>query len=527
MKTICLLIFLIIAHIAWTEEAGFYPIEFGTAGVSAVDNATASGEKRVLVVYDKTTENDWKGGLFARQLSNLLSHFNIYPAIHPVSEYQSGEMNNYDFTFYLGAIYAAEIPESFLHDFMTSAKTAVWLGQNLWETAYLPKTQDDSPDFVNKFGFKFVGNSPGVGDIKYKDVNLGYGANHPGFALFKIVDAQKAIAKSSFVKDDRPYIINSANRWFVADLSLESSGRAERGMIFADLLHDILGINHLEIRYTFIRIEDVNPMTPPEQLSKLLQVFYDEKIPFIISLIPEFHCFADALNTGEKDVVKLTDKPELIEVLKKAQNNGGKIYLHGYTHQYDAAPNPVDGMSGTDYEFFHVKTEDNKWIMMSPLKEDNLEWVTKRLDAADDIVEKSGLSVTGWVMPHYMASPLDYSIIARRYRIAADGAITFVRGAKGIYYSQQFMPYKISSDQFGFLRLPESLGAISPDGEGGEGKMLPKDLIERAQKCRVVRDATVGAYVHTFIDPNYLRELVAGLKKESYNFIATESADIK
>jgi hypothetical protein len=410
---------------------------------------------------------------------------------------------------------------------MKSNKTAIWMGQNLWQSACLPKTQDDNPDFINKFGFKFAGNSPGIGDIKYKGVNLSYGVDHPGFADFKISDAQKAIVKASFIKDDRPYIINSANRWFVADLSLESAGRADRGMIFADLLHDILGINHTEIRYTFIRIEDVNPMTSPEQLSALFQVFYDEKVPFIISLIPEFHSFEKAGNGGEKNIVKLTDKPELIEVLKTALKNGGKIYLHGYTHQYDAAPNPFDGMSGMDYEFFRVKIDGNKWIMTSPLKEDSQEWVTKRLDAAHEIVEKCGLSVTGWVTPHYMASPLDYTIIARRYRIASDGAITFVRGKKGIYYSQQFMPYKISSDQFGFLRLPECLGAVSPDGEGGEGKMLPKDLINRAQKCRVVRDATVGAYVHEFINETFLRELVAGLKKESYNFIATESAEIK
>ncbi len=525
VKTIYILIFLIIIQLARTEEAGLYPIEFGNTGVSAVDNAVAYGEKRVLVLYDKTVENDWKGALFARQLSNLLSHFKISPAIHPVNEYQSGEMNNYDVTFYIGAIYASPIPLSFLHDFMNSTKTACWMGQNLWQSACKAETQEDNPDFINKFGFKFTGNAAGTGDIKYKGINLGYGGDHPGFANLKVVDATKAIVKSFFIINDIPYIINSNNRWFLADVSLESAGRTDRGLIFADLLHDILNIKHAEKHNTYIRVEDVNPLTPPEQLSKLLQVFYDEKIPFIISLIPEFHDYTGNITDGKRNIVKLTEKPELIAVLKNAQNNGGKIYLHGYTHQYDETANPVNGMTGVDYEFFRVRAEGDQWVLVSPVKEDSQEWITKRLDAAKEITDKAELTVSGWVTPHYMASPLDYTIIARRYRIAADGAITFVTGKKGIYFSQQFMPYQVSADQFGFTRLPESLGFISPGGEGGEGKILPKDLIIRSQKCSVVRDATVGGYIHWFIDVSYLRELVAGLKKESYNFIATESVE--
>lgn len=78
----------------------------------------------------------------------------------------------------------------------------------------------------------------------------------------------------------------------------------------------------------------------------------------------------------------------------------------------------------------------------------------------------------------------------------------------------------------GFLRLPENLGFVSPNGEGGEGKILPADLIMKAHKYRVVRDTTCGAYLHWFIDPEYLRELIAGLKKKGYNFTAIEAADV-
>ena len=125
-----------------------------------------------------------------------------------------------------------------------------------------------------------------------------------------------------------------------------------------------------------------------------------------------------------------------------------------------------------------------------------------------------------WNTPHYLASVTDYQEFAKLFPISLDRGAYFATDADGNQQClQQMAPYLIQKDVYGIKRLPENLGYIDPNGLPGQPPSLPADLINRAQANLVVRDGWASCYFHWYLDLNYLKELVPGLKDLGYQFI--------
>jgi hypothetical protein len=192
-------------------------------------------------------------------------------------------------------------------------------------------------------------------------------------------------------------------------------------------------------------------------------------------------------------------------------DRGGQIILHGYTHQYDATPNPYNGMTGDDYEFYRTVWNDGEGIveLLGPVAEDSVAWVNDRIDSALAELSACGLSAIAWETPHYLASPLDYVEFGRRFSLNS-GRIAYA-STLGPYVGGQIYPYPTKRDVYGQRISPENLGCV-------DSTRLPEDIIRAAQKNLVIRDAWASAYFHPFLDIGYLQQVVEGIEALGYTY---------
>ena len=86
----------------------------------------------------------------------------------------------------------------------------------------------------------------------------------------------------------------------------------------------------------------------------------------------------------------------------------------------------------------------------------------------------------------------------------------------------QFFPFVIRRDIYGETVIPENLGDITT---ADDSPKLAKEeqevdrMIAKARALRVLREVTVGAFVHPYVDIRLIDRLARGLKAAGFTFI--------
>ena len=515
-------------------------------------------EGDVLILFDSYGQWGWLGQIYAIFLYNLLGHFNLKVEIEPVEGYQQGELEQFSTIFYLGNVYNNFLPVSFLDDVYNTERTVVWFRYNLWQLR-------DLYDFQSRYGFQFhymvelnadpspEYPNPGFYDtIYYKeevfhkyyryDPEDDTWAADPYFGLTSITDPSIStayvMAENSGDGTQAPYALKGANLWYIADIPFSYLHEEDRYIPFCDLLHDILGIDHPESHRAVIRLEDVDPELNPDWIYTITDALYERQVPFAIATIP---VFKDPLAYYYDEPVEyhLKDFPEMVAALHYAEEHGASIILHGYTHQYDSRPNPYNGVSGDDFEFWDA-------LNGSPLPEDSDQWVRGRLKTGILELERYDIYPDAFEAPHYMASELDYKLFGNLFVNTVQRTGYFVHPA---YYSKevnpkfflsiypqhfggQFFPYVIVKDFYGQRITPENLGCLVPEAFVWEGAMprSSDDILRAAEKELVVRDGWASFFFHPFYleygeyyypygSLQSMIDIVEGLKELGYQFV--------
>ena len=224
--------------------------------------------------------------------------------------------------------------------------------------------------------------------------------------------------------------------------------------------------------------------------------------------------------------MRLREVPELVAALKYLQSKGGVLVGHGYTHQWDGASNPYNGITGDDVEFYRVtETKDGQVHQLGPLPgDDSPAWTEHRIVAANREFEAAGLARPKiFEFPHYAASDHGYRAAARRFPtrwersmyfpgLLDDGPIRYRR------LEGQFFPYVVR-DVYGNKVLPENLGSVAPWQWHSYKSRLPGDLIRAARANLVVRDGFAAFYFHPFLDLEYLKRTIEGIQAAGYRFV--------
>jgi uncharacterized protein YdaL len=482
--------------------------------------------RRVLVLYDvgpQGKDTEWTGALNAQLMRNLLGHFAVTVTVKSVAAYQHGDLDRYDTTFYLGTAWNNPLPVAFRQEALSTAKTLCWINYNLWQIAWAASDakSGDNPPFVQHFGFRYLGmDSSGYLDIHYHGRQFKKNQNYRELGEVSIADPARASAIATAMRKPDlaiPYIVRAANLWYIADNPFEDLTSKDRYFVFADVLHDILEISHPERHRAIVRIEDVHPLTPPEQMREVADLCASLKVPFAVSVIPEYRDPLGADNGGKSQTVKMTEVPEFIDALRYMQRRGGQLIMHGYTHQLDNFANPYNGVTADDAEFYRMTSAADEG---TPVAGDSPKWARDRVRAGLRLFHQSHLVPVGWNTPHYIASATDYRQFARMFHVFVDHAQYYVTDSAGKTHStDQLTPY-ILRDVYGCLRIPETLDymRMSPTADEPTAN-TPANMADSAQAYLSVRDGWASFFYHLYLDPKYLREAIVKIKALGYKFV--------
>jgi len=500
----------------------------GTTVANTNNHRSFTATPTALVLYDANGTYGWIGALYAYQIGNMLTHFGVTVTRKGIESYKTGDLANYSSAYYIGTTYYNSIPKSFKTDFIANDNPFCWMGYNIWSVAWNASGSAWNSAFTNKWGFQFAYlDGTGYPTVNYKNSTLTCtrAQYDPQQGDTTILDPTlaSAVATATDGTNVVPYITRSKNLWYVADNPLEyvSYNRGDDRMLaFADVLSDVTGIVTTTDMRAVLRIEDVSAICDSASLRGIADTLYAEGIPYVVCVIPDYKDPLGVFNGGVPLEIQLQNSPTFIADLQYMQSKGAQLIMHGVSHQYSNVPNPVNGVSAADVEFFRVTTDANgNQVDVGPVTEDSTSWVTSRLATGFSMFKSAGLAKpTGWNSPHYYGTPTDYKVFAKDFTYSLDRVLTFATDQnKNLQYLIQYSPYVIH-DEFGNHRIPETLGYYDPNGTNGRVN-LPTDMIYYAQQIQCVRGGWAGCYYHWFLGTDALKQLVDGIKGLGYTFV--------
>lgn len=453
--------------------------------------AQQANPRTVLVLVEGSTnfKNHAMGD--GRELAALLGHFRVNTTVRGVNDYVVGEIDAYDFIFYIGFRPSNTVPARFADDILSTEKPVIWLNTGFREFSTRKIVRERYGFTVPKFDSTSEFTSVKSGEYVFAK-------GEPNINVIDIASPRKvtvlATAVSTRTRRELPYIVRSGNLLYVADSPFASAGSTDRFLLFADMLHDILGEQHEESHSAIIRIEDVTPLENPGKLRDIADILSKRNIPFLVGVVPFY------VDPGEGIRVSLSDKPEIVDALKYMVMNGGTIVMHGVTHQYK-------GVTAMDYEFWDEST--NK-----PIKDETVAGIARKLDLGISEFMKNGLYPLLWETPHYTASFKLYQTIANYFSTAVEQRLVI----EDPDYSE-FFPYIIYRDLYGQKIYPENLGYIPLDQDEARSEGYVKDILDGARANLAVRDGFASCFFHAFVDLHLLEEIVDGVQTMGYTYI--------
>jgi uncharacterized protein YdaL len=447
-------------------------------------------DKKALVLYEPGPNEVASGLGDARQLQQLLGHFHTDVTLEEVSRYRSGQINNFDLAFWVGFTARYAPPVAFLKDVVADRHTFVWLNTGLERLA-------QETDLATRFGFAWERWDTTSGFDSVQSNGFSFTKTEPATAVLRVTDPDRcdvlATATSSRTKEIIPYVLRSGPFWVVADSPFSYATESDRYLLFADLLHDMVGEQHAPSHSAIIRIEDTNPFSDPASLRDVADILFARHIPFLVGVIPFY------VNPADGTRVAMSDKPDYVDALRYMIAHGGTVVMHGITHQYK-------GETATDYEFW----DESRGKI---LQEDSREYVERKMRVGLGEFFRNGIYPLIWETPHYSASELDYSVFAEHFSSAIEQRLVL----NHLEFSQYF-PYVIERDMYGQRIYPEDLGYVPLDPDPRKGEASVDRLISFARDDLAIRDGWASAFFHPFVDHALLIRLVDGIRALGYTF---------
>ncbi|MFB9888612.1 DUF2334 domain-containing protein [Planobispora takensis] len=488
------------------------------AAAAVFKGGLAGTGRSTLVLYDTTGQWSHTGELYAIQAANLAGHFGTYTAM-PVAAYTKGAMEPYTAVLYVGSTYGEPLPAAFLDDVRSTARPVIWMNDNIWQLTAA------TPGFAAAYGWMWSGlDHAAIGEVTYKGRTLTRDtANASGVMAYASVDTTTAAVLAEAVRADGtrlPWAIRSRNLTYIGEIPFAYTTATDRYLVFSDLLFDALAPGTLEEHRAMVRLEDVGPTYDVAKLRAVAEMLAARKIPYSFGVYPVHKDPAKGVS------VSLKDRPRLVETLKYMLANGGTMIMHGYTHQYTDKPNPYNGVSGADFEFYAAHVDAGDYVRYDgPVPGDSTAWAAGRMMASAAEFRAAGLPVpTIFEFPHYAASAADYKAALTRFGARYERSLYFAGTLSGTaprpeHMTGQFFPYTVT-DVYGSKVLPENLGNIVLTGYNNNPSVLQADLVEAAEANLVVRDGVASFFYHPYLGTDRLGEIIDGIEDLGYAFVA-------
>ena len=474
------------------RTTGVVSVALWTLLFALFSSSLAQPPKNVLIVVEGKSDLNSFAMSDGRQLATLLGHFTVKHAIVGADEYVRGSMAGYQQVFYIGFNAKNVVPRAFLEDVLAGTVPVMWLHTGFAEFSA-------SNDLTARFGFSVSHlDSSGVFTVIEHGADR-FTKDEPIINLVTIGDRErvKVIATAYAPGTSRriPYIVGSGNFLYCADSPFSLIGPSDRYLLFADMLHDILGEDHEPSHSALIRIEDVNPTENPDRLRDIADILSGRGIPFLVGVSPFYVNPADGIR------ISLSDKPDLVDALKYMVRNGGTIVMHGVTHQYR-------GQTGTDYEFWDEGTN-------RPIAGETEEGIRRKIEMGIQEFMRNGLYPLIWETPHYTASFALYRVIGEYFTTAMEQRMAIENADCSAVLSLYHPPGSLRADD-----LPGESGICAAARRSGSRTgRTSSEMVRNARVNLAVRDGFAASFFHSFVDHALLEELVDSVRAMGYTYI--------
>jgi uncharacterized protein YdaL len=433
--------------------------------------------------------------IYAIFLNNLIGRYQGLTVTRKgVSTYQAGEANSHLRTFYIGSTYGDPVPQALITDSLAGAPVT-WINYQIWNVVPFSNAINAS---ASPLGFSYTGL---IGAYQPADYNATFNkVDYRGFTFNKYLAPMEMgevklertnLTVHAWTKNAAgrqiPYALQSGNFWYISDNPFSYIHETDRYVVFADLLGPMLGHNETCEPRAIGRMEDLSPNDAGADLKRMLDILNKVKIPFAATAIPLYKNNTTGITrTWQANASALKE-------LKRIPSIRGRIFQHGYTHQYEAFNNPY-GETGDDFEFWQATDNGNGGFnYIGPIPGQTPASALQRVLAGRTILQSLGLSAVGWVTPHYAADPSFYANFNTVYPKVMERRLYRV----GDIVAGQFFPYPVK-DIYGTLILPETLGSVQ------SGYLIDR-VMAAARANRVLRCPWAGHFFHAYtIAPSWI-----------------------
>jgi uncharacterized protein YdaL len=490
---------------------------------------------KTLILYDTTNSFGWLGELYATYAGNLVSHFGTWKA-EPVSQYSAGQIGQYTATIYIGSTYDEPLPATFLNDVAAATKPVIWIYDNIWQLS----NQLGYNQFLDKYGWMWAGfDTNQVSQVQYKGSSLSRDGVDNGGGIMSYaanIDTAKATPLAWAVHDSDgtqfPWALKSGNLYYVGENPFVYTSETDRVLAFDDILTAVLNPFAQTQHRVLLRLEDLSVNDDASNVKQIAQWLDSQHIQYGFGFTPVYTDPTGYFNDGRPETHKLSDRDqgEWRSVLKYMTSHGGTLIMHGYTHQYSNVPNPYDGVTDDDFEFYRTtENADHTLSFQGPVPEDSAAWASGRILSGLREFQKAGLATPKtFEFPHYMGSQVDYKVVASMFPYRWERSLYFngSLGSGTADYSHvigQFFPWVVR-DVYGTTVLPENIGSYEPEPFYQFPIHTVTDILNAAKAESVVRNGVAGVYFHNFWGLAPLQQIVSGLKSQGWTFSDPDAA---
>ncbi|MFJ8247054.1 DUF2334 domain-containing protein [Peribacillus asahii] len=485
-KTLCLCIVIIV--LVTPFSAGF------VSGAEEKDEP----KPKVLVIY---TSRDGEMDKYQRSLDMLVSHFTSDVTFISSSEVQKQDLTSVTHLIYFGQV-SAKLPPSFLTMFDDYQRTVIAIGYN-------------SEQLGDRFSFVHPGHEVSINRLYLTDsvdriMETTEESNIIQIAPDKGTEVLLA-GKMSGEAAVYPTGVRNGNHYYFAIDSLNM----QKTILIGELFYEAFGKKQDTVHSGYIRLEDVNPLTPHEPLREIATLLKEKNIPYLVAVIP-IHIDPE---TGKEHT--FADSPELLKVLRGIQEDQGSIVMHGYTHQFRSSEmgegfefwdvennTPIYSDGSLDFKLrkekeFHSKAEYDRYI--SGLQTFEREYIETKLNKGIEELTKYGLYPLAFEAPHYTMSQNGYKVVSQYFSTYVGQLQLSDKNWKAMGTS----PYITTPSMLnGMKLLPETLGYVD-----SENPHAMEDIWAKAENIAWTKSGIYAVFYHPYLGSGGFVELLQQLEQ--------------
>src|SRR5699024_9419922 len=464
---------------------------------SSTIHAQFKDEPNVLVIYSSSTEELDE---HQRSLDMLISHFTNDVAFVSSDDVEKEDLTDVTHLFYYSPV-PEELPETFESLFADYNETFVAIGYNSEQLG-------DHFSFVKPKGGKEIDQLVMTND-KDKETDS---------APQKIIEVEprensKVVIEGKKQEDETTYpvMIKKGDRYFYGVDTI----RASEAVLFGEVLHEIFEVDHEEKNPAYIQLKDVHPLVDYKDVKDIDEILKEKDLPYMVSVTP---VYIDP-ETGDK--YHFSDNPELLEVLRDIQEDGGSIVLHGYTHQFRGTEgeegfefwdtkynSPIYAPADEDYSLkersdFDSETEYKDYI--SDLKQFETNYIDTKLTKGIQELVKYGLYPLAFEPPHGSMSQNGYQVTSNYFSTYVGKVQLSDRDRN----KTDRAPY-ITSPTFlhGMQLLPETM-----DYQDLGSKQIPSIVTDLTEAINITDDGLFSGSYYPYLGVENFKQLIYEMEK--------------